>query len=328
MPGQPGTLRLRTRLHLLRPGGPDRAHDPFWSPDARSIAFFTRGTLTKVSRTGGQPQVLCEAKPYGYGAWNQSGTILFSGFGQGLSRVPENGGNARPVTMLDESRGELAHTFPVFLPDGRRFLYLVIKRGADSSELFQGSLDSTEGQRVFASEANVGVTGRYLISLNKGVLLAQPYDPDRAVVTGAPIEIADHILSDPPNRSGGPFSVGAGSVIAYRSASPNSHLLWFDRAGRELERFPVAADYHHPRLSPDEKSMLVEKTDPSTGRHTIWILDFARGTTSRLIADPSGAHMLKPASGVLLLFDLNSDGSTCQRHESARGTEYGERRDG
>jgi len=271
--------------------GTEDAADPFWSPDARWIAFFTRGKLMKVSRTGGQPQVVCDARgDVRRGTWNQSGTILFSGYGQVLSRVPENGGNPHPVTILDESRGELAHLFPVFLPDGRGFLYLAVKRGTDSSELFQGSLDSSDVRRVFSSEANVGVAGRYLISLNKGVLVAQSYDPVRAAVTGAPIEIADRILSDPPRRSGGPFSAGAGSVVAYRSASPNSRLLWFDRAGRALESFPVAADYHHPRLSPDEKSMLIEKTDPSTGSHTIWVLDLLRGTTSRLIADPFGAH--------------------------------------
>ena len=174
---------------------------------------------------------------------------------------------------------------------------------------------------MFASEGNVGVTGRHLISLNKGVLVAQPYDSDRAAVTGVPIEIAGGILSDPPRRSGGPFSVGAENVIAYRSASPNSRLLWFDRAGRELDSFPGSADFHHPRLSPDEKSMLIEKTDPSTGRHTIWKLDLQRRTTSRLIPDPFGAH--QPAwspdgrrivfssnrLGGLALFMAPSDGS-------------------
>jgi Tol biopolymer transport system component len=136
----------------------------------------------------------------------------------------------------------------------------------------------------------VGVAGGYLISLNKGVLVAQPYDPDRAAVTGAPVEIANGIMSDPPQRSGAPFSAGAGNVIAYRSASPNSRLIWFDRAGRQLDELPGTGDYHHPKLSPDEKSLLVEKTDPSTGRHTIWALDLLRGTTSRLIYDPFGAH--------------------------------------
>lgn len=85
---------------------------------------------------------------------------------------------------------------------------------AGVSELFQGSLDSTETRRVAASEANVGVAGRYLMSLNKGVLVAQRYDPNQTTLSGSPIEIADHIVSDPPLRSGSPFSVGAGGAIA------------------------------------------------------------------------------------------------------------------
>ena len=226
-----------------------------------------------------------------------------------------------PATVLDRSRGDFAHSFPVFLPDGRRFVYLVVRRGDGVSELFQGSLDSTETRRVAASEANVGVAGRYLMSLNKGVLVAQRYDPNQAALGGSPIEIADHIVSDPPLRSGSPFSVGAGGVIAYRSASPNSRLLWFDRMGRQLDSFPGAGDWHHPRLSPDEKSMLIEKTDPSTGRHTIWILDLLRSTSSRLITDPYGAHQpgwspdgrrivfSSNRLGGLALFVTRSDGS-------------------
>ena len=97
--------------------GTDGSHNPFWSPDARWIGFFTRGKLMKVSRTGGEPQVLCDARPYGYGTWNQGGTILFSGYGQALHRVSENGGSVRPVTVLDESRGIRARVSGV--PAGR-----------------------------------------------------------------------------------------------------------------------------------------------------------------------------------------------------------------
>ena len=102
--------------------------------------------------------------------------------------------------------------------------------------------------------------------------------------------IAEHIAYDTPQRSGGAFSAAAGGVVAYRSASPDSRLIWFDRSGHEVGSFPARADYHHPWLSPDEKRVAVEKTDPTTGRHTIWILDLPRGTTSRLLLDPTGAH--------------------------------------
>ena len=67
--------------------------------------------------------------------------------------------------------------------------------------------------------------------------------------------------------------------------------------------------------------MLIEKTDPSTGRHTIWTLDLLRGTSSRLITDPYGAHQpgwspdgrrivfSSNRLGGLALFVTRSDGS-------------------
>ena len=74
------------------------------------------------------------------------------------------------------------------------------------------------------------------------------------------------------------------------SANPNSRLVWFDRSGQQIGRSGWS-DYHHPWLASDETRVVVERTDASTGRHTIWILDVLRGVTSRLIADPSGAHL-------------------------------------
>ena len=282
-------LRRFDAVHSVRLAGTEGANDPFWSPDSRWVAFFAGGKLLKVPRTGGQPQVLCDARTAARGTWNQSGTILFGDFGESVvQRVPDSGGSPQPATVLDQSRGERAHLAPVFLPDGRRFVYLAI-RADGRPELVQGSLDSVDTHRMFESEANVGVAGPYLISLNRGVLVAQPYDPERPTEAGPPVKIADQVLSDPPRRSGVPFSAGS-RVIAYRSASPNSRLLWFDRTGRNLASFPSDADYHHPRLSPDEKSLLIEKTDPAIGFHTIWFLDLLRGTASRLVADPVGAH--------------------------------------
>ena len=272
--------------------GSDGAQHPFWSADGRAIGFFAHHKLLKIAATGGAPQVICEVAlgPRG-GTWNNSGTIVFSAFGQGLQRVSDAGGVPRPATAFDPSGPELTRSFPVFLPDGRRFLYLSLRKDAADTAVFQGSLDSMETRRLFASESNVGVAGRYLLSLNKSLLLAQTYDRDRVQTTGSAITIAEGVVSDPAQRSGGAFSVADGGVLAFRSASPNSHLIWFDRNGNKVGAFAGAeGDYHHPWLSPDEKSAAIEKTDPTTGRHTIWTLDLIRGTSSRLLMDPSGAH--------------------------------------
>src|SRR5205814_1866517 len=62
--------------------GTEAAYLPFWSPDSRSVAFFSlTGELKKMDISGGPPQTICELGPPGVsgagGSWNQDGVILF-----------------------------------------------------------------------------------------------------------------------------------------------------------------------------------------------------------------------------------------------------------
>ena len=272
--------------------GSEDAHYPFWSPDGSSIAYFAHNKLKRIAEGGGVPQALCDVvMGTRGGTWNRDGVILFSSFGQPLRQVSDTGGVPLAASELNQSRGDLTHAWPVFLGDGRRFLYLAFGNDPAQIALFQGSLGSTAARRIAAAESNVAIVGSSLVSLNKGLLTAHAYDPVHLQIQPARLTIAEGIASDPPLRSGAPFSATS-SAIAYRSASPNSRLIWFDRSGREIGSFAgPPGDYHHPALSPDEKTLAIEKTDPATGRHTIWTLDLSRGTMSRLIFDPAGAHV-------------------------------------
>src|SRR5207253_8177069 len=100
----------------------EEASFPFWSPDGRSIGFFTPGKLKKIDAAGGPPQPLCDAAVGRGGTWNRDGTILFAQTGGGLLRVSAIGGPTTPASAPDPSRKEGPHRLPHFLPGRPPFL--------------------------------------------------------------------------------------------------------------------------------------------------------------------------------------------------------------
>ena len=140
--------------------GSDGARRPFWSPDGRSIAFFAHNRLKRIAEAGGLPQDICEVGfGEGSGTWSREGVIVFGAFGQPLSRVAETGGLPVPATALDASRQQYRHSWPVFLPDGRRFLFLAQSNDPAETAVYQGTLGSTETRRAFAAVSRVAVAG-------------------------------------------------------------------------------------------------------------------------------------------------------------------------
>ncbi len=102
----------------------DGAKLPFWSPDSRSLGFFTNGDLRRIDVAGGAATVLARAPDPRGGAWNASGTIVFSPAAAGpLQRISSSGGMPSPLTTMAD--GQSSHRWPQFLPDGRTLLYFV-----------------------------------------------------------------------------------------------------------------------------------------------------------------------------------------------------------
>ena len=106
--------------------GSERGQTPFWSPDSRSIGFFSGGKLKTIEASGGSVQIVCEAPSPRGGTWSSKGVIVFApDFRGGLSSVPASGGVPVPITKID-TRMHTTHRWPWFLPDGRHFLYLAV----------------------------------------------------------------------------------------------------------------------------------------------------------------------------------------------------------
>ena len=263
--------------------GTQSADLPFWSPDGKRIGFFAEGKLKKVDLSGGPPDILAEGG--GGGSWSREGVILF-GRPDGLSRVSSEGGEATRVTTLDATRRELAHHCPQFLPDGRRFLYLVNAEEPENRGVYAGSLDSSETKRVLneTSDAVYAPPG-YLFFVRKNTLFVRAFDPSLLQPVGNPVIVADRVMPG-PIMSYAPFSASA-DVLAYRQGgwSFTTQLAWLDRKGRELGTVGDPGVNEGPSLSADERRLAFSRFDQETSMD-VWTIDLARSTTERLTADP------------------------------------------
>jgi len=119
--------------------GTEGAAYPFWSPDSKSIAFFTTTKLERVDVAGGRPLVICDTnRGYG-GVWTSDGQIIFGALGFGLRRVSASGGTPSPFTTLDVSRNEAAHNWPQALPKAR-LLYWVLSDKPENTGAYAAPL--------------------------------------------------------------------------------------------------------------------------------------------------------------------------------------------
>jgi Tol biopolymer transport system component len=294
--------------------GTQGASLPFWSPDGKFIGFFSDGKLKKVDTAGGQVQVLCDAPNGRGGTWNRDGVIVFTpdGLGTGLFRVPSSGGSPTQITKLDASRFEQSHRNPMFLPDGKHFLYLAANFGGKSeyNAIFLGSLDSQERRLLVSTSANAAYSepGYLVYMRDNKTLVAQPFDRQRYVLSGEPHTLSNDVLYF-PQVFRAVFSVSGGEVLVTQTGKGGSlsRLTWFDRSGNAVGTVGTPEFYFNVRLSQDGRRVAVDQANTSLRGGDIWIHELARGARTRLTFDPS-SHVTPTWSpdGRQILFSSNS----------------------
>jgi DNA-binding winged helix-turn-helix (wHTH) protein/Tol biopolymer transport system component len=271
------------------PGTEGGGH-PFWSPDGRSIGFFASGKLKRIDSDGSGLQILCDAAGGGRGgAWSSGGIIIFTpSLDSPLYEIPANGSTPKQITHLNTDRGETSHRWPVFLADGRNFLFFVRSNfNPEIIGVYAGSLNSQNYHMVVRTALGPAFeAGGTMLYVRDGVLLAQTFDERKLVTTGEPTVLQDRVGFN-PRITRALFSASRAGVLAYYPASPSGllTLTWYDHDGKRGDPLGTG-NLYAPALSPDGTHAVVTIDSADGLGSDLWSFDLTRGTKTRLTSGP------------------------------------------
>jgi serine/threonine protein kinase/Tol biopolymer transport system component len=276
--------------------GTNEAMFPFWSPDSKSIGFFTRENVRRIDLASRTTITVCETGAARGGTWTHDGRIIFSPrFRTPLVIVDASGGDSEWLTELEidpndpEETLHTTHRWPQALPDGEHFLYLAANSDPEWSQyegLYLGSFDGSAPKRIMACKYGAVFHDGWLLFVRDGVLLASRLDLNTAKLTGELLVLAKDIAGDLSTWHG-QFSVG-GDVLVYNRLSSSlgdtgrtqadkagfgfegDQVTLYMRDSRVATNYAVDVPHLTMSLSPDGTSIALSVPDEE-GMEDLWI---------------------------------------------------------
>jgi Tol biopolymer transport system component len=272
----------------------------FWSPDGQHLGFVAAGRLWRVPAAGGQPQALAPVQLAGGGSWNAAGDILYSGGpASPIRRIAASGGMPVDVTRLDGSARGVAHISPVFLPDGRHFLFVnVVSTTPGGQDVYIASLDGMEPVLLVRAASRAAYSSGHLLFNQGSTLLGQRFDAERRELIGEATQIAGNLATAPPVFVGA-FNVSQTGALAYATGAPGApgagmppgQLTWYGRDGRKLGTVGEPGLYGDVAVTASGDRIAVHRHEEPNGGG-IMIRDVRRSTWSPFTF--TGAHSFAP----------------------------------
>jgi serine/threonine protein kinase len=255
---------------------------PFWSPDSRSIAFFTGGKLKKVDANGGRVDLICNAPDGRGGSWNRKNVIVFTPDSTGgLWRVSANGGTPAELPIKPPANGTLR--WPQFLSDDDHFVFYsgaVASGRASNRGLYVGSLTGAETKYLAQADAMGRYADGFLLFGRNGYLMAQPMDEKAHTLSGDPVPLVERIgISE--ERYFTMFSVSQNGLLVYATEDDSKvQWSWLGTDGKQIGTMGEPGDFVRADISPNGKTALMSKRDVSGG-YSLWMYDIEHNAVSR-----------------------------------------------
>ena len=306
----------------------------FWSPNSRFIGFTTTtdSKLKKIDIKGSPPKDICDLPHYAVGgSWNKNDEIILGMLAEGLMLVSPDGS----VSLLAKPNPDLTETnyfWPVFLSDGKHFLFQISATKSERSGLYVGSLDIKPEEQnakllMTMSRAAVYVPspdsrlGR-LLFIQDQALMAQSFDENSLDLIGESVQVADKIRS---YMGFSFFSASMNGRLIYNNGNAGlNKVIWYDRQGNPLGQAGKYGECWGLCLSPDNKHAVFSWFNSSrTWEPTdIWIQDLARDSQIRFTFGEGQNYgpVWSPDGNQIIFASIRTKGTANLFQKQANGT--------
>ena len=287
--------------------GTENAVGPFFSPDGKSVAFFTGTQLKKVSLAGGSPTTLCGAAGLrASGSWGSDDTIVFSDMyesGDSLFRVSASGGEREMLATPDLDKGETGYLLPHILPGGKTVLFTITSTGRGGSDYQIAALSLETGeQKTLIEDGRQGIyveTGHLIYEQAKaGNLMAVLFDLEKLEVTSDPVPVLQGVRQSLGTVD---YALSDEGTFVYIPTSEGSRLVWVDRDGTTQRVTEIRRNFYSPRLSPDGTRLAVTVQD-EVGQDNVWIYEIRRDILTPFTVASGGSRAIWSPDGQQLIF--------------------------
>ncbi len=262
--------------------GTEGAAQPFFSPDGRSLAFFTvGGELKKIALDGSAAVTLAggmQNGQWGFGVWRNDNVIVFSMF-ENLLQVSADGGTPTALTTLGEgATADLWHHYPAVVPLTGDLIFTVYTANAETRLDILTWETKTRSTLVENAVGAIVTSSGHLLFGRDDVLMAGSLDP-KARSLGPASPLTESVVVD---RFGiAQLAMSASGTAAYVAPDPTPPapaLGWVSRSGTfgEILTLPVGVD--EASLSPDG-TLAVAAIE---GTSKVFLVDLVRRVTTPL----------------------------------------------
>ncbi len=280
-------LRKLSALESTPVAGTEGAESLTWSPDGRALALVAGGKLKRADLDSESPVPICDVSPgIGYAlSWSTSGNLLFAPVqGTAIYLVPAVGGEVETVVRIDRAHGVTRVGWPVYLSDGRRFLYLA--RGKELEGTLMLAEPGHPARTIGPLTSRVEfISADSIVFSRDGQLVVQKIDLRSARMIGATRAIAPKVRYFISTAQAN-FAASPAGTLVWASERDVSQIAWFDRAGERTGTVADPGDILGLALSPDGHRLLFDRARPDLGSYDVWMSDLDRGVETPVTSDP------------------------------------------